>query len=287
MLILSIVTQLGLMAAYLVNGRIPFSYPISLLGDSHERVSYHVALGLFSAAWAWYLVHCWRARLGIEMLLTPVIGVALLALQFHANEDEGHDGLAAILMILVCLLTVRISSRLESSLGMAAALASFACCSVVFSGNLLIVGLAKNLVLAVALGVLSWDCRVTPADHAPRSRLRPSSYRRPSALTSWPPGVAAGLAWGLFCCLVVGLAGLGDHQLLAGPVVTAITWFSGYLAWRRYMPFWQRAILLTATVIGAVMVVGNHPDLGTLIVALIPVGTVLLMMLLVEIYNDP
>ncbi len=285
MLLLSALTVLGIMAAYAANGLIPFSYPISLLGDRADRLSYHAVLALLLIAWAWYLIHCWRARIAIEMILTAIVGLLLVALQFQANEDSGHDRIAAAAMIAVGLLTIRIGCRLDSAAAMAAASASFAACSVVVSGNLVIVGMAENLVLVVALSLLTWDCRRTPLEQLPTVRRWKKPHAALRGPSHWPAGVAAGLAWALACFLIIA-TGIGCDGLIAGPLVIAISGCSGFFAYREEQPTWRRAGLLSGGMVAVLVLVSclfrGALDAATMVLV---VFLFLWILLLVLIYD--
>jgi hypothetical protein len=292
MLILSLITQIGIIAAYLLNGRMPFSSPISLLGDRYERIPYHAVLGLLLVAWAWYLLHCWRARMGIEMILTGLVGLLIMALQCQANEDSGHDAIAITAMIAVSLLTIRISCRLADTAAMAVALASFASCSLVVSGNLLIVGVAENLVLSAALALLTWDCRATRVAYAHAHAVRTGTgpYAANGGPAHWPAGVAAGLTWALVCLLITAIS-CGCDGNWAGPMVVAVSWCGGYAAWRDDQPSWLRAGLLGGSAIASLVAFSllSHHHLGftSMLMATFLVLWILLLVLIFDLHAPP
>lgn len=186
MLIMSILAAGGILMAYLMNGVVPGTLPYSLLRDAG---AYHGILALLTITWGLYVWHSIRARQVAEMVGAGGIGVALMALQNLTNGTDGHDLLAAILMVMTCLLTLKVALRLQQVLLVFLSMMSLTSASLIVTQDPLLIAVAENTIVLVTLFVLTVDERrqavsLSVAIERPWSAAPDGVLRLPSI--DWP-----------------------------------------------------------------------------------------------------
>jgi hypothetical protein len=268
MLYLCILVEVGIVAAYLSAGYLPFAMPISVMGDEHDRHLYHGIVAALTVVWCVYATHCWRHRFLPDMLCVAAIGSVLLALQFLTNESASHDGLSVSVIVMTCVLTVRIAHRLDSWLLLWLSVPSLLSCSLLFSRDLTLIGIAENIVLAIALLLVTIDMR-TAVVRSSRTWLH--SVLAPRNHAGWPPGMAQASFWALASLLIIGMSDAIQNGRLAGPIIVVCGWCGGYLAWRDDMSVWLRLTVLTSCAVATLALLCGLSAVSVQLETVIPI----------------
>ena len=273
--------------AYLSAGVFPFTLPISLLEHHGQRTPYHVVLFGLSLALIPFVIHAFRFRQLSDVVLA-IVGLGLLVLlQMVPNEVRGHDALACMLMILAGILTITIAQRLEFTWLKILALGSFIASTLLFSQNMLVIGLAESWVLASAMVAMNVTC-LEQSDQHNHPQWSTALF---SANKGWRPGMGAGLAWGLFCLWVTGISGMfeGGSGILVGPIVAITCALVGYVSWHQDS-FWIRSLirLVSFTLILLVLSIFHcaQLQLSTVLPAAFVMSTMMAMLFLVDVYAE-
>ena len=158
-----------------------------------------------------------------------------------------------------------------------------------FTQNMLLIGLAENLVLGTTLFAMNVEHRER-LSVAVAVASGPSPYRTPTLRVPrwWQRGMSAGLTWGLGCVLVSGVCGMLTGAL-AGPILALACAGAGYLAWRDDYSLWLRTPLLGGVYGGTIAALSAIGSARLTIETVAPMSAlffgVFLVLFLVELHS--
>lgn len=277
------------LAAFISEGCIPFSMPISLLGDRQHLGAYRlVIVSLLLVALCFVGLRC-RAGDLFDALVGGVVAVLLFALFGTPNHMRVHDQLAATTMVATSVMSFGIAQRLGNRMLLSLTALSLLSCSLLFTGSMLAVGVVEGIVLATAVLAMNLANRAPVAGSGWYFSWRwPTGMRLP---WWWRPGMGAGLCWGVYCLLLSGICQAFDHgSMIAGPVVLITCTYIGFVAWREEMFFTFRAPLVFggfALVMSALSAVGAVVlSTGSLVGLMVLMGATVVTMLFIDLLTS-
>lgn len=288
MFLASLIAVMFCMIAFIADGQVPFTTPISLLGTPSHLWTYRLILSGFTAVAALFVyIRCRSGDMHDVILGGVAIGLLVL-LQFFPNGARAHDGLASTLMVVTSILSLGIAQRSAKPWLLTATIGSLVACSMLFSESLLVMGLVEGVVLGTAVVAMNVACGV-PRLHNPEW-VWPSAQIA-AATWWWRPGMGAGLCWGVFCLLISGIGGtFPQGGFVAGPVVLVCCSAIGYIAWREEVSFWLRAPLVFGGYALVMFLLGTVGAASLQVQTVVPVvvlmGCSAVVMLFVDLYTS-
>lgn len=272
-ILMSVILVVTSVAAYLANHQTLFLSPISLLIYREHPGFYRGVVVLIMLLAGVLGLRFWMVRDGLAVLLASLMaGLGLVLLICDNNRQPVHDHAALAIMAITGLLGVHVARVLDDWRCRLLAYAAASGVSVIPSGDMRLIGLVENLLMFSTIILVNLH-----AFAIVRGR-----YEQPWSLRTPSPGIMGGFFWAGWGLFIVSVSGGLARDLFAGPVIAAVCWTGGWLAWREDMLFRIRGTILMLSLAGGFLLVAGTGNMPALILVLFLTPFVLTMLGLYE-----
>lgn len=268
MLALSAASVALIVLGFLLNDRVPFEEPISLLIQGPHPWAYHAILVSLILTLCWYTWQRFRSAGGPWGLalscLALLILVFLLFVDFRVQP--AHDKASAFLLFLCSIFLSHLSIELGWRYLRLLVSLSFVVLPLLFTNDLTAMALVELVLLAWSLVIFNL-----------------AFYRRPR-LPEFPriafrDLVASGSRmrghlWACYCVFFSGIAEVYRSAPVAGVLHFALCWWAGFLT-RRYAPYpLVNNLLLLSSGVGSIFLMSAFAEVRapSVILATIPIA---------------